>query len=192
MKAYFQGEVDFFCSIYAIINACRIAAQGYHKFSFRQGCEFYQHMIQYLYDSDKFLDVLYHGADYDLMDALIAKADEYLQSKYNLRIISARPFRGRDASLTRIYRLVRKYLQGAEKSCIIRLNNSTVLDHWSVIEKTDNNFFGLFDSYMYGGMSFGRSVLDDGNIPEDKSATRINKDGIILIKIVRCRTCQSD
>ena len=37
MKPYNQGNVDFFCGIYAVINACRYAGRKYHVFSFKEG-----------------------------------------------------------------------------------------------------------------------------------------------------------
>ena len=68
MKAYTQGEIDYFCAIYSIINSARFAARNIRRLSFMESCKFYQHMMQYLYDHGKLLDVLYHGTEYDLID----------------------------------------------------------------------------------------------------------------------------
>lgn len=185
MKAYTQGEIDYFCAIYAIINASRFAAAGIRKFSFKESCEFYQHLMQYLYDRGELLNVLYNGTEYDLMDELLAHASTYLAAKYKVRILFTHPFYERDLSLTRAYLFIRKYLSRANTSCIIRLNNRAVGDHWSVIERLDSPFFKLFDSYAYKGMDFKKSTWDDGRVPADKNTTRINKNGIILIKAVK-------
>ena len=188
MKAYAQGQIDFFCAIYAIINGVRFAARDIRKFSYEESCEFYQIMMQYLYDRGEFLNVLHRGTEYALMDELLAAADRYLSAKYNIRLLFAHPFRNRDLSLTRAYLFIRKYLSRPQTSCIIRLNNRAIGDHWSVIEKLDSPFFKLFDSYAYKGMDFKKSIWDDGNIPISKGTTRINKNGIILIKAVSLAT----
>jgi hypothetical protein len=185
MKAYTQGEIDYFCAIYAIINSARFAAQAFHKFSFIESCRFYQHLMQYLYDRGELLNVLYHGTEYGLMDELLGAADKYLSEKYKIRLLWTHPFGGRDLSLTRAYLFIRKYLASSNASCIIRLNNRAVGDHWSVIEKLDSPFFSLFDSYAYKGMDFKKSIWDDGQESADLAATRISKRGIILVKVAR-------
>jgi len=187
MKAYTQGEIDYFCGVYAIINSVRFAAAGFHKFTFHQSCEFYQHLVRWLYDRGEFLNVLDHGTSYELMDRMLAAANEYLVAKYKFRLLWTHPFSNRDLSLTRAYLFIKKYLAGDATSCLIRLDNRVVGDHWSVIENLNRPFFNLFDSYSYAGMDFRHSLWDDGlSTPTaDPSATRINKNGIILIKAVK-------
>ena len=48
MKAYTQGEIDYFCGVYAVINACRQILKEKKYFSYNDGCLFYQHLMQYL------------------------------------------------------------------------------------------------------------------------------------------------
>lgn len=79
MRAYYQGEIDYFCAVYAIINACRHAAIGKHRFGFREGCRFYQHMMQWLFDHEHLIPVMYHGTDFELMGELLKVAKSILR-----------------------------------------------------------------------------------------------------------------
>jgi len=185
MQPYRQGEIDFFCAIYAIINSARVACTRIRRLNFSESCEFYQHLMQHLYDRGEFINVLYHGTEYKLMDELLDAADKYLQNKYNIRLLYTHPFQYRDLSLSRAFLFIKKYLSGPGTSCIIRLDNRIVFDHWSVLNKTDNKFFGLFDSYGYSGMDFKKSIWNSGTTVADKNATLISKQGIILIKCIQ-------
>ncbi|MBO4626160.1 MAG: hypothetical protein J5679_02715, partial [Alphaproteobacteria bacterium] len=71
MKAYYQGEIDYFCGVYAIINSVRIASLGIHTFTYEESCAFFQHLITFLYNNDKFLSVLKHGTSNKLMYELL-------------------------------------------------------------------------------------------------------------------------
>lgn len=185
MKPYRQGDIDFFCAIYSIINSVRFACMKFQDFNYDNACEFYQHLMQYLYDSDGLQLVLYRGTEYDMMNELLNVADIYLRDKYRIRLLFTAPFKTRDLSLANAFLFIRKYLSRPNTSCIVRIENRVTADHWTVINKTENKFFGLFDSTGYGGMNFGKSLWSDGNTVSDKKATLINKQGIILIKCVK-------
>lgn len=185
MKPYRQGEIDFFCAVYAIINSVRFACADFYRFSFDDSCAFYQHLMMHLYHTDQFVSVLHSGTNYDLMYELIEVADRYLQKQFRIRLLYAVPFKYRDLSLSRAFLFVKQYLSHSGSSCIVRIDNRITLDHWTVIKKTENKFFALFDSYGYAGMDFKHSIWNDGRDVADKNATLISKQGIILIKCVQ-------
>ena len=101
MKPYNQGNVDFFCGIYAVINACRYAGRKYHIFSFKEGCAFYQHMMQFLLDKGLFEEVLYHGSSFEIMQMYLEQACKYMYEHYRLRLFYKRPFTWMDMPLER-------------------------------------------------------------------------------------------
>lgn len=183
LKAYYQGEVDRFCSVYAIINSIRLAAKRFHEFSFEEGCAFYEHMIRYLYDRGIFLDVLYHGTDMELMDDLLKTAQEYMLRTYNLRLLFRTPLRGKKPLLDRVCDLLGRYLKKENTSCIVRFYNGDVWDHWSVVERKCCHKLKLFDSYFYPHLHIHKSMWGEPFVNDGMN--RFNQDGLILIKIVR-------
>lgn len=182
MKAYYQGEVDYFCAIYAIINSCRIAASRYHRFSFKEGCRFYQYMMQYLYDRNLLLEVLYKGTCYDLMRDLLGKAREYMLENYNLSLHYKRPFKNKEISLEKAAQMLGLYLKKKDTACVMRLHNDDVGDHWSVVKQKARNKLKLFDSYFYPDVNIAKATWESY---KPDGLTHIVKEGLIFIKVDR-------
>ena len=159
MRAYYQGEIDYFCAIYAIINASRIACTGKHVFTYKQSCAFFQHLIQYLHDNDHFLEVLYHGTSLDLMDVLLAETKKYVFQTYKIKLHYKKMIPFHKVSMPYISDYIDKYLKRKNTACILRLHNTTIGDHWTVAKKRDFNILKLFDSYFYNQIDLKRSTF---------------------------------
>ena len=157
MKPYNQGNVDFFCGIYAVINACRYAGRKYHVFSFKEGCAFYQHMMQFLLDKGLFEEVLYHGSSFEIMQMYLEQARKYMYEHYRLRLFYKRPFTWMDVPVERATKVIAKYL--------------TVPFPLSR--------FKLFDSYLYPHLDVGSCRWERG-----KKCSYVPREGIIFVKIV--------
>lgn len=183
MRAYYQGEVDFFCAVYAIINSVRLSAVKYRRFTFNEGCRFYQHMIQYLYDSNQFLEVLYHGTSFRLMDELLGVAKKYLYETYQLKLFHKRPLKFRDYPVKDVSRYIGDYLSRPGNSCIFRLHNKDVGDHWSVIRKKAFSYkLRLFDSYFYKGIDVQKATWE---CYQNDGLCHLAREGLIFIKVTR-------
>lgn len=184
MKPYNQGNVDFFCSIYAIINSIRRSLGKYHRFTFKEGCRFYQYMIQYLYDNNVFIEVLYNGCTHELMQDLLGVAKKYLKDNYNLNLHYKRPFMNKDISLNHAINILGKYLSKKHSSAIMRFYNTDVWDHYSVVEKKTltTHKLKLFDSYFYPYIDIRHSTF--ASYKNDK-LNHISKEGIIFIRITK-------
>lgn len=148
IKAYQQGTIDYFCGVYAIINAFRQAAQNQKKLSYREGCLFYQHLIKHLIKKDRFKEVLCHGTDCDLLSDLLKKADRYTQKNFGLSITFETPYAHMRKNPQTVINEIKDFLEQENTAWIIRLNNQSLGDHWSVGTKiTPNGIVRLFDSY---------------------------------------------
>lgn len=167
MKAYTQGEIDYFCGVYAIINACRYMMRKERRFSYKDGCLFYQHMMEYLIDHEHIQEVLHHGTDYDLIMEFLAEAQKYVLKTFDYELSYSRPYAGTEKPLEEVTEEIGQYLKNDKTAYIIRLSNKEIGDHWSVvIEKTPRNKFKLFDSYAYPAFDLKKSVW----IPENVKA----------------------
>ena len=180
MKPYNQGNVDFFCGIYAVINACRYAGRKYHIFSFKEGCAFYQHMMQFLLDKGLFEEVLYHGSSFEIMQMYLEQACKYMYEHYRLRLFYKRPFTWMDMPLERATRVIAKYLTAPNTAAIIRFENKDCGYHWSIIRAVPFPLsrFKLFDSYLYPHLDTGSCRWEKG-----KKCSYVPREGIIFVKI---------
>ena len=183
MKAYTQGNVDFFCSVYAIINACRLAMKDYKHLDFFEGCAFYQYMMQGLIDKGLLEEVLYKGSDYEIMMMLLARARGYLHDKYGLQLIYKRPFIDTKIPVERALKIISQYLgRNDNAACIMRFFNPGVLDHWSVIRRAYGLTLKLMDSYNYPEMDIKKCKW----APYHKDGRNyLAKEGVIFIKVAK-------
>lgn len=196
MKAYQQGTIDYFCGVYAEINAFRWAARDQKKLTYRAGRAFYQHLIKYLIKKDLFQEVLCHGTSCDLLLNLLNKADRYTRKHFGLALEFQVPYAAENKSALKIVKEIGTFLEQDHTAWIIRLNNQNLGDHWSVgTTVTQNGTVRLFDSYGCTRFDANKSLwvppIKKADITSDnptgmpkppKGKTLLLKEGQILIK----------
>lgn len=183
MKAYKQGTIDYFCAIYAIINAIRQAAGKYHYFNIKEATAFYQHLMTYLFNNKKFLEVLYEGTSLDLMKELLAETKKYLFDTYNLKVHYRRVLKYNDMPIKKFETFVSNYLKKNNVSCLLRLYNKEIGDHWSVIEKKCLRYrLSLFDSYVYPYIDVRFLTFEPYR---DDKLTHLVRESVTFIKIYK-------
>lgn len=197
MKAYTQGVVDYFCGVYAVINAFRHAVRGRRYLSYTEGCLFYQHMMQSLINKGVIEEVLHHGTTCSQIMDYIETAESYVRETFGMKMTADRPYIDTDKSVEQAVDEMGAYLEHPKNACIIRLNNQELGDHWSVgTELTSRGNFKLFDSY--GCSKFDAKTALWSPVPAaDKSTpgnptgmpkpprgkTYLAKEGQILIRV---------
>lgn len=181
MRPYNQGNIDFFCGIYAVINACRYAGRKYHIFSFKEGCEFYQYMMQFLIDKGLIEEVLHHGSSFEIMQMYLEEARKYMLEHYGLRLLFKRPFTWLDMPVKSATKVIARYLRQTNTASIIRFENKDCGDHWSMIKSVPSHLkkFMLFDSYLYPHLEVESCQWEKG-----KKCSYVPREGIIFIKIL--------
>ncbi|MFQ6760547.1 MAG: hypothetical protein ACLRFM_04105 [Alphaproteobacteria bacterium] len=182
IKAYHQGQIDYFCGIYAIINATRIATGAIPRFTYKQSCAFYQHLIQYLYDNNKFLDVLYHGTSLNLMDELLAETQKYLFDTYGIHFHYKKILSYKRMSISQLGNYISAYTNRPNTSCIVRTHSVEMGDHWTVAIGKKSTILGLFDSYFYKQIDLAQSTLRPY---KRDNLNHIVRQGVILIKVLK-------
>lgn len=197
MKAYQQGTIDYFCGVYAIINAFRCAAQHQKELTYREGCLFYQRLIKFLIKKDCFKEVLCHGTDCALLADLLKKADRYTRKNFGLAMDFQTPYAKTKKSPQEVVNEIGDYLKQEQTAWIIRLNNRNLGDHWSVgTSVTHHGTVNLFDSYGCTRFDANKAVwvppIKKSDITPDnptgmteppKGKTLLLKEWQILIKI---------
>ncbi len=181
MQAYRQGEFESFSAIYAIINSVRLAAKPYHSFTFNESCAFYQAMIQYLYDTNQLMEIIKNGTSFPLMRKLLEAARLYLLNTHGLKLFHKLPLKYRNYPIKNFASYIGRYVTKKGNSCLVRMHNKEVGDHWSVIcKKALSHKLKLFDSCAYPELDINKASW--GGIKSDDS-TSLSQEGIILIKI---------
>ena len=197
MKPYQQGAIDYFCGVYAVINAFRHAARGRAELSYTDGCAFYQYLITRLIKSDRFEEVLRHGTDAELLEKLLKKADGYVRREYGLKIDYSAPYADTDKDVLTAVEEIGKFLKQDGTAWLLRMNNKSLGDHWSVATTVcSDGKVALFDSY--GAKSFDANkavwtppVKEKDRTPDNPSGmpipprgkTMLLKEGQFLIAV---------
>lgn len=149
MQPFYQGKVDTFCAVYAVLNALQIL----HDISPAQGRELFNAtLMRESRDEERFLEILTRRTDYvDLVDRML----ERVRFRYPLKVRApfgpgtphsevwdalveyARP----DLRRTGVFRFLRCVPQRARP----------VIDHWTAARHEDESGLHLFDSSLEPG-----------------------------------------
>ena len=180
MKAYYQGEIDYFCAIYAIINSVRVASRQIHMFTYQESCDFFQHLITFLYKNNKFLRVLKHGTSNDLMYELLGETKKYMLKKYKIYLHYKKLLTFRELPDKYLWVYLKRYLQKNNTSIILRLHNISLGDHWTVARYQISNTIKLFDSYFYKKICLDRTTFKPFRCD---NMHHVQRSSVILIKM---------
>ena len=146
MKPLYQGKVDTFCAIYAVLNALRIT-HGIRTLKARD--IFNETLLTLLNYPLKFKAVLEQTTDYiDIIDGMLA------QQKNKLPLEYIRPYSSNDKpSADELWSSCQRWLaSGTNRTVILRFmrfvgqNAEPVVRHWTTIDKMDDKVLHLFDS----------------------------------------------
>ncbi|MCR5814641.1 MAG: hypothetical protein K6G15_09145 [Desulfovibrio sp.] len=146
MKPFYQGKIDTFCALYAVLNALRLT----HSIRTLKARELFNDMLMVLVGQpERFRAVLEQTTDYiDLVDEML----QYAASRMPLRI--QRPFQPEETvSRERFWDCCEHWVNGqANRTAIFRfkryLNPSAQpsVRHWTTIARIDSNSLDLYDS----------------------------------------------
>ena len=142
MKAkYSQGNCDNLCGVYASINAALLSTDGLEKFSKKQVRDLFQLIITDLSKHHKLLTVHKEGSPVELVENYIRLLQRQLAD--NVILSYYKPFTFKTRTTTAVKRLTVISRQ-ANTAVIIGIQG--FYDHWSVLDKIQNNRLYLNDS----------------------------------------------
>ncbi len=145
MQPFYQGKVDAFCAIYAVLNAMLLL------YDIRPG-KARELLNAALVDASRdalyFLDVLNHKTDYmALVDRMLAR----LQTEYGLRVESL----PQGASKPELWNALASYAEPeARRTAVFRfcrhvpLTLAPLTDHWTTALRMEGDTLRLFDSSL--------------------------------------------
>ncbi|MDR1659055.1 MAG: hypothetical protein LBR94_01775 [Desulfovibrio sp.] len=145
LKPFYQGKLDTFCAIYAVLNALRLT-HGIRTLSARDLLN--ETLLSLADRSGALRAVLEQDTDYlDLVDDLLIAAGK----KFPLRV--HKPFNGNDQpSPQEVWETFRDWFEnGAPRAVILRFLRSLkpetppVNRHWTTADRMDDKILHLFD-----------------------------------------------
>lgn len=150
LKPFYQGKLDVFCAIYAVLNGLRLT----HKLRTIKAREiFADTLMNFCLRPLDWHDILTQQTDYiPLVDEMLAKIREKYPLDVQAPFTAKQPIRVED-----IWQTCERWLNvnGAEahdRAIVFRfikypaLSNMLVLRHWTAAYKIDKNVMQLFDS----------------------------------------------
>ena len=138
---YSQGNCDNLCGVYASINAALLSTEGLAKFNKKQVREWFQLLIADLSKHRKLLTVHKEGSPVELVENYI----RLLQTKLADNVILSyyKPFTDQTRTSTALKKLS---ILANQKNTAIVVGIQGFYDHWSVLDKIQNNRLYLNDS----------------------------------------------
>ena len=146
MKPLYQGKIDTFCAIYAVLNAFRIT----HGIRTMKARELFNEIIMMLASKpQELLDVLDQKTDYiDLIDNML----KIFSSKLPLAI--EQPFiNSNNVTVETFWRVCKEWMDsGEQRTGIFRFKrffngyDKPLVKHWTAIGKIDAQTLTLYDS----------------------------------------------
>ncbi len=144
MEALYQGKVDNFCAIYAVLNALRIS----HEINVYAARDFFNAVLMDVArDPAQFRAVLEHDTDYGwLVDKMLDRAC----ANYKLKVL--RPYTEAVALPEEVWACLRQWLSRPGHAAVLRfcrfmpLQDKPVVDHWSTACRMDHEGIHLLDA----------------------------------------------
>ena len=179
MQPVYQGKIDTFCAVYAVLNALQIL----HGITPAQARELFNEvLVRESRNEVRFRDVLAHRTDYvDLVDQML----EAVRPRYPL-IIRA-PFASGTPHAEVWNALVEYAAPERRRTGVFRflryvpLRDTPVVDHWTTARDVDKSGLHLFDSSLEPG---GVYCLRGGELA-DQAALRPHEYFVIPPECVR-------
>ncbi|MCH5276726.1 MAG: hypothetical protein J1E80_02705 [Desulfovibrionaceae bacterium] len=183
MQPFYQGKIDTFCAVYAVLNALQIL----HDISPRQGRELFNNvLLRASRDEERFLNILTRRTDYlDLVDQTLETA----RFRYPLKIQA--PF-GPGAPHGEVWDALLEYARpDRRRAGVFRFLRCVpqrprpVTDHWTTTHRVDESGLHFFDSSLEpGGVYCLRgSELADTLAPHPREYFMIPPESVRLLSL---------
>lgn len=141
MRAFKQGSLDRFCSIYAVLNACNFMGLKLKKSEMQ---DFYDDVVERLIEQGQFGEIALYGADNKRLELVMKSADRFLSENYGLKLCFVRPFWNQRFEIAKLCGYVS--LHTSENKAVITRVRSNDFDHWSVVKGIYSTQIQFFDS----------------------------------------------
>ena len=186
----YQGSLDYFCGIYAVINAIGFASSSFKVLTFKEKCDFFQYIMLYLLDKKILERVIKKGSPCALEERYLMLAQKYMKEKHHIlvqwRKLSSIAVQQKldceDASF-----VLRRWLKKERHSCIVRVKTNKMGDHWTVFRKIKFPACYLLDSYHFLKLRLANFRWRSRTKAKTNQEVQIMKQGIFLVRVANLK-----
>lgn len=182
-KIAYQGTLDYFCGIYAVINAVGLACASFRVFSAREKEELFRYFLKYLLSKGMLEQVIEHGTTCLLEEKYLRLAQLYMKEKYNILIqwkkLSSLE-KWRNLNFEQAFYILSRWIKRKDHSCIVRVDTLETGDHWTVFKRVKFPVCYLVDSYHFLKINFTNLAWKPRRRKKIKE-TQIMREGIFFI-----------
>ncbi len=189
-KISYQGTLDTFCGVYAVINAVGVACSGFKIFTYMEKAVLFKYYLKYLLNENLMEQVIEHGTTCTLEEKYLRLAQKYMKEKYHI-LIQWRKFsslkRWRNLNFEKIFYILSRWIKRKNHSCIVRVDTPQTGDHWTVFKKVKFPMCYVTDSYHFLKMNFIKLAWKTRRGKNKNKETQIMKEGIFFISAKKIR-----
>ena len=186
----YQGSLDYFCGIYAVINAIVFASSSFKVLTFKERCEFFQYITLYLLDKKILERVIRKGSSCALEEKYLILARKYMREKHHIlvqwRKLSAVSMR-KNLDCKDVSVVLRHWLKKKNHSCIVRVKTAKMGDHWTVFKKIKFPVCYLLDSYHFFRLRLENFRWRSRTKAKTNQEVQIMKQGIFLVRVANLK-----
>lgn len=172
-----QGELDYLCGVYAVINSSRAAAGHYRHLSSTDCRELFAALLLELEQTNNLATATAYGMGGRQISRLLKAADRWLLDWYGIHLSFKKPFHTRRTVETAAFLgTCRHHLEGLGSSTILRLSGRS--EHWTVLSGMTDRRLLLIDSNRRKYLPIGNVTIGPGR---EQPGTIIVPSGFYLI-----------
>ena len=145
-EAYFQGDLDSLCGLYALVNAINWGLRKDAPLSSREVKALMRAMILHLDRTGDLADTLTRGLNAPALNRLSDVAGAWLNARRNVSLGIGRPFSSTDSAVP-VHSVTEKlnaHLKADQTAAIILIRRQ--VQHWTVVTSISASNFILKDS----------------------------------------------
>lgn len=176
MKPFRQGDLDALCSVYAVINAARLAV-GPSRLSHDDWLQVFHTALSVLKERDVLYEVMVDGSGMGLVRWMLKAVQGDLASRWGIHLDISRPFIGKPPPRPiALAKCMARHIETGG-SAIIHLRGQH--HHWTVVDEVKPRILSLFDS---DGMKQLRlSQITTGSLRYSHRAIKIVPHHVVLL-----------
>jgi hypothetical protein len=158
-RAYAQGDLDYLCGVYAVVNAVRYAVAPLRPLRRKDSRRLFCDLIGQLAQTRGLRDSIVEGNGSNDISRLLRVTAGALRNWYRVRLNYHRPFHGRT-------KISRRILIDTAASHLEKPGTAVLIGfswHWTVVRKVSRKGFRLIDSAYITQIRFDQIVIGLGS-----------------------------
>lgn len=138
-----QGECDYFCCLYSIINA--IPQMNEKKIGYKSQIYVFNRLLEKLAAIGGLKNIEKNGVSHTKASQLIKTAQKILSDKYQIQTTVEQPFHKQQLDVISL----ETFLRNKNTAIILSISENGGMKHWTVIDKIKGKELFLRDSWIY-------------------------------------------